>query len=200
MTSVTRGHGLLEGFLARKRAAMANTLLRSVNPRLRILDIGCGSTPFFLAQCDVDERVGMDQTVTDAVRDEWAAKGIRLVKQDLDVRVPLPFEDGYFDVVTLLAVFEHIAAEKLPTIIREIRRVLRPGGAFVMTTPASWTDPILWTMSRLHLVSHQEIGEHEETHTHESIRKILMAGGFDETNIFQGSFELGMNLWAKAIK
>ena len=46
---------------------------------------------------------------------------------------PLPFGDAAFDCVISFQVIEHI--EKDREFVREIHRVLRPGGRFIVTTP-----------------------------------------------------------------
>ena len=198
--SVTRGYGLLEHFLSRKRAAMANALIGDHSPRERILDIGCGSFPLFLEQTSFREKFGIDQLVSDVQKDEWARRSVTLIQWDVDPESVLPFPDDHFDVVTMLAVFEHIEKPRLVPTASEIRRVLRPGGIYVLTTPARWTDPILSALSRIRLVSQAEIDEHKETHTRKSIAEILFHAGFSRKRIMTGSFECGMNLWAKATK
>ena len=53
----------------------------------------------------------------------------------------LPFEDAAFDAVSAFDVIEHCEPEA--TALAEVRRVLRPGGTFVMSVPAytwAWTD------------------------------------------------------------
>lgn len=53
----------------------------------------------------------------------------------------LPFADGTFDVVSAFDVIEHCDPEDVA--LAEVRRVLRPGGRFVMSVPAytwAWTD------------------------------------------------------------
>ena len=53
----------------------------------------------------------------------------------------LPFEDAAFDAVSAFDVIEHCEPEA--TALAEVRRVLRPGGKFVMSVPAytwAWTD------------------------------------------------------------
>ena len=64
----------------------------------------------------------------------------------------MPFEDNYFDAVSMLAVFEHIEPDCLVDIHRDIYRILKPGGVYVMTTPAFWTDGILRFLVKLHLL------------------------------------------------
>ncbi|WP_377643686.1 class I SAM-dependent methyltransferase [Oryzobacter terrae] len=53
----------------------------------------------------------------------------------------LPFADGAFDVVSAFDVIEHCDPEDVA--LAEVRRVLRPGGRFLMSVPAytwAWTD------------------------------------------------------------
>lgn len=198
--SVTRGHGLLEGFLARKRCAMANFLIAKDAYNGRILDIGCGSYPLFLSQTSFREKTGIDQVMNAENQAAWRERGIDIVGKDLDRDPTLPFPDNHFDVVTMLAVFEHIEPDNLRATVREIHRVLKSGGIYILTTPAHWTDAIIATLSWFGLLSSDEIDEHEETHTHGSITAILTKAGFDPGNIECGTFECGMNLWARAKK
>jgi len=199
-TCVTRGHGLLEHFLSRKRAAMANALIGDRGPHERILDIGCGSFPLFLEQVRFREKVGIDQLVSDVQKGEWSRRSVTLIRWDLNREPVLPFPDDHFDAVTMLAVFEHIETPRLIRILTEIRRVLRPRGIYVLTTPAPWAAPILWILSRLRLVSRDEVKEHKQTHTRKTIMEVLFQGGFSPKSVTMGSFECGMNFWAQATK
>jgi SAM-dependent methyltransferase len=193
---VTRGSGLLEGFLARQRARRANSLIPESSRTGRILDVGCGSYPAFLLSTRFAERYGVDRVAIADVRDA----SVKLVAHDIAGASGLPFESTFFDVVTMLAVFEHIEANALHRLLQEIHRLLRPGGMFVMTTPARWTEELLKVMSSLRLVSHEEIGEHEAQYSHGEIVTALVGAGFDKSQIRHGTFELGMNLWAVALK
>lgn len=55
----------------------------------------------------------------------------------------LPFEDGFFDVVVLTDVLEHVQSEAAA--LNEIHRVTRPGSTVIITTPHAgmfaWLDP-----------------------------------------------------------
>jgi 2-polyprenyl-3-methyl-5-hydroxy-6-metoxy-1,4-benzoquinol methylase len=53
----------------------------------------------------------------------------------------VPFPDGYFDAVLCLEVLEHIAFDR--EIIKEIVRVLRPGGRLLLSTPNAETVSLL---------------------------------------------------------
>jgi SAM-dependent methyltransferase len=196
---VTRGHGLLEGYLARRRLRIAEKL---IPPELRegaVLDIGCGSYPLFLASTRFREREGIDR-VPEEAQERWAEEGVRLVHRDLEADPVLPYEDGRFAAVTMLAVFEHIAAEPLRVLLAEVRRVLRPGGTYVMTTPTSWAGSPLSLMSLLRLVSREEIEEHKHAYSQAEIRTLLLDAGFQPGAVRLGYFEAFMNNWAVATK
>lgn len=192
----TRGAGLLDYFLARKRAEKAARLIPEDFRKGRILDIGCGSYPLFLSEIEFSEKYGLDKSVPADLQPE----GINLINYDLETRSDLPFDNNYFDVVTMLAVFEHIEKTKLKLLLREIFRVLRPRGLFILTTPAAWTDPVLKTLAKLKLISSIELEEHKDAYSHSKIVSSLKASGFKEEQIEIGYFELWMNNWVRAVK
>jgi SAM-dependent methyltransferase len=192
----TRGYGLLEGFLARKRAKMADKLISSEFRKGRILDIGCGTYPFFLFNTSFSEKYGLDKAVQESDFDTFQKDRIHLKQYDIEQEGILPFDDGYFDVVTMLAVFEHIEPKRVVSLLKEIQRVLKPGGMFIMTTPTSWTDGLLRLMAKFRLVSPVEIEEHKDIYTPQKIASILESAGFKREHTSTGYFELFMNIWA----
>lgn len=191
--TVTRGSGLLEGFLARKRASKANSLLKRVEKE-RILDIGCGSYPYFLITSNFKYRFGMDPSL-----ESLSLENIDLRRIDA-TKIKLPFEDNYFDAVTMLAVFEHINSVKLDFVLKEIKRVLKKDGLLVITTPAPWSDKLLHFMAKIKLISSEEIHEHKHNHPKAKIIDIIKVSGFDGNKIESGFFELKMNMWFTAKK
>jgi SAM-dependent methyltransferase len=195
---VTRGHGLLEGFLARRRVDQAKRLIPAGLAGGRVLDIGCGSYPLFLASTGFAEKYGLDRVPI--TRPATVTGRLTLLQHDVHRGGRLPFEDGGFDVVSMLAVFEHIESGPLAVLLAEVRRVLRPGGLFVMTTPAHWTGPLLSLLTRAGMVSGDEIEEHQGSYGRAEIRAALERAGFAPGAIRSGFFEAGMNNWATATR
>jgi 2-polyprenyl-3-methyl-5-hydroxy-6-metoxy-1,4-benzoquinol methylase len=59
--------------------------------------------------------------------------GLRIVKSDVEVE-RVPFEDGAADVVLFNEVFEHMRIDLIRT-MTEVRRVLKPSGRLLLSTP-----------------------------------------------------------------
>lgn len=70
----------------------------------------------------------------------------------------LPFASATFDVVTLLAVIEHI--QEIKQLIEECKRVLVPTGRVVLTVPAPAADHLLDWLIRLRLADGMSLEEH----------------------------------------
>ena len=101
-----------------------------------LLDVGCGGgrTIQRLAALAPDgEVVGLDNSATSvATSRETNAKEIQAgrVRIEQGSVAAMPFPDGTFDIVT--AVETHYYWPDLPANVREIFRVLKPGGTFLL--------------------------------------------------------------------
>ncbi len=197
---VTRGRGFLESYLAKKRGEAADRLIPSSVRNGRLLDIGCGTYPLFLMDVDFREKVGLDKVSRKDGIPLAGGENLRIIDFDIENGQEFPFDDASFDVVTMLAVFEHIEPAKLVDVIKKIYRVLKPGGLFVMTTPASWAGGLLRWMARAGLVSREEIEEHKDTYSPGEIFGILQKGNFPGGMLRYGYFEMFANVWVTAVK
>lgn len=188
----TRGDGILEGILAKKRALKANSLIPEDKRKGKILDIGCGSFPYFLSVTKFSEKYGIDPSLITSQHQD-----IKLSKIDV-TKKKTPFNDSFFDVVTMLAVFEHIEMDKINFVLGEIKRVLKKGGTLLITTPAPWSDKLLHAMANIGVISKEEIHEHKSHYAKLKIENIIKESGFSK--IKSGYFEAFMNMWLTAIK
>jgi 2-polyprenyl-3-methyl-5-hydroxy-6-metoxy-1,4-benzoquinol methylase len=197
---VTRGYGLLEGFLAKQRAKMAEKLIPASSREGKILDIGCGTHPFFLLNTLFLEKHGLDKNVRIEKTYSSSEKGITVSNYDIEAEKIIPYDDNSFDVITMLAVIEHLTPNLVVERTKAIHRVLKPGGTFIITTPAFWTDLLLRAMAKFNIVSPVELQEHKASYSHKEIRLLLNSAGFPDEHINHGYFELCMNLWITARK
>lgn len=172
---------------------MAESFIDDRHRKGRILDIGCGTSPYFLRQVRFKEKYGIDPHVcADDLSD-----GIKLLKT---TSVMLPFDGRYFSVVVMLAFVEHISPRKLKRILVDVYRVLKPNGRIIITTPAPWTRGVLSLLSVIGMLSSEEIQEHKKQYSLHELRNLLVDAGFTDSKIRTGRFECGANHWVCAEK
>jgi SAM-dependent methyltransferase len=115
----------------------------------RVVDLG-SSRGLFLARFPQSERLGIE--IDPEERRRGTGHGVDAAEHFINafdgnrLTARLPFEDELADVVLAGEIIEHIVDTE--TFLREIRRVLRPGGAAVLSTPN-----ILWWKHRLALLA-----------------------------------------------
>ncbi len=90
----------------------------------------------------------------------------------------LPFPDATFDVVITSEVLEHITDDTAA--IREMARVLRPGGRFAASVPARWPETINWRLSdEYHAPA--AVGGHVRIYSQVELTAKLRAAGLNVT-------------------
>lgn len=142
------------------------------NDRL-VLDIGSGAGNMAHHLAHYGQVVGL----------EYNPRPIPVAQQrGLDVLrgsgTELPFDDNSFDLVALLDTIEHIPDEL--GVLREVQRVLKPGGKIIITVPAyMW----LWSYN-------DEINEHQRRYTTDDLSAKLQLSGFNVKRISYNNFFL----------
>ncbi|HEY7459081.1 MAG TPA: class I SAM-dependent methyltransferase [Xanthobacteraceae bacterium] len=100
-----------------------------------ILDMGAGSG--YLSRLLSDERArhglagGKGLSACDIEGGSFSAEGVRFTRCNVDEGLPYP--DAAFDAVAAIEVMEHTRAPY--RVLRELARVLRPGGALIFSVP-----------------------------------------------------------------
>jgi SAM-dependent methyltransferase len=117
----------------------------------------------------------------------------------------LPFRARSVDLVILIEVIEHLPQPELT--LREIARVLRPGGRLVMTTPNyDWPSPwpvLEWLADRSGMVATMKDDQHVTRFGPPSLAALLRRESFDVVRIgtmYRGSIALALTgtRWADA--
>ncbi|TSC58672.1 MAG: type 11 methyltransferase [Candidatus Peregrinibacteria bacterium Greene0416_19] len=114
----------------------------------KILDVGCADgvfTQVILEKSNASEIVGIDvlPASVDWANEHWKHTG-RMRFQVADAHA-LPFPDHSFDAVFCLEMLEHIYDPSQA--LREMRRVLRPGGYCVFLVPSdSLLFRVIWAV------------------------------------------------------
>ncbi len=113
--------------------------------RFEVLDIGCSNGSLVLHLLNtVGQRLPLEATGVDIspfdiefARRQLEFFGTPHCRFEVADGQRLPFPDASFDVVTALEIIEHLAEPG--NLLKEMRRVLKPGGAAVLTTPNGGT-------------------------------------------------------------
>jgi len=121
-----------------------------------VLDVGCGFGWFELYALDHGVRrvIGVEP---DDRQLETARRHLRDERAEFTAgsATSLPFPDESVDTVVCWEVLEHLPPGSEPAAFAEFRRVLRPGGAFYLSTPyasvrARVLDPAWWLLRHRH--------------------------------------------------
>jgi ubiquinone/menaquinone biosynthesis C-methylase UbiE len=168
-------------------------VIAEIPDRSTVLDIGCGTKAALLKAIEpkIKKGVGIDFKVP-----EFSTPTLKTFQTHLEER--LPFTDHSFDVVTMLAVLEHIEYEE--QILKEIYRVLKPSGKLILTVPSIWAKPVLEFLSyRLHIIDEREIRDHKRYYN----RRLLKVAIIEKSSFskFKHQYFQGfMNNFCVAVK
>jgi SAM-dependent methyltransferase len=130
----------------------------------RILDAGCGSgrNMIELARRGTVTGVEVSETSVRIARERGAGEVV------LGSMLEMPFADNSFDLATCLDVIEHL--EDDAAALRELRRVVAPGGSLLVTVPAyEW----LWS-------GHDEVNHHFRRYTDRSLKRSAEEAGWQQ--------------------
>ena len=129
----------------------------------KVLDYGCGSG-FLVGEF---QEKGFDAFGVDIFKEAIEfGSGRRINNLSQESGVKVNFSDSYFDVILAMDVIEHIEDDK--SAIKEIERLLKPGGYLIITVPAyQW----MWGVQ-------DEVAHHFRRYNVSSLLKIVDSSSF----------------------
>lgn len=171
----------LDRLLQRWRISKARPYIR---PGARVLDIGCADAALFRRYGDrIREGVGIDPELAEAdLAPRWQLIHGQF-PDDLSA-------GGPFDVITMLAVLEHIPPGQQARVAEHCARLLRPGGHLVITVPSPAVDPILWVLTRLRLLEGIALEQH---YGFDAAKTPSLFAGPGLLPVVSKKFQLGLN-------
>ena len=132
--------------------------------RARILDAGCGSGRNMVEFARHGTVTGIELSQTSVQLARGRESGEVIEGSVLE----MPFEADSFDLAASLDVIEHLQDDVAA--LRELRRVVAPGGTLLVTVPAyQW----LWS-------GHDEINHHFRRYTRRSLQRAGEAAGWQQ--------------------
>ena len=169
-------------WFAGRRRLFANELARgNVSGSCSILDVGVGSGSNLrmLADLGYTNIIGLEPNA--AVVEICAKHGFSNVRQG-DI-CGMPFPSDSFDAVLATDVLEHVTDDSAA--LREISRVLRPGGAALITVPAFES---LWGLQ-------DEVAMHYRRYRLHTLRGRVLNAGFQIVSSYYFNYLLFFPIW-----
>lgn len=153
----------------------------------RHLDIGCGPGTFIGGLDEGVTSIGVDiaQPQIDYAQKQYGSAAKSFLKIEPG---PLPFADHSFDVVTSIELMEHLDKPSGLALMREARRVLKPSGLFMLTTPdygGGW-PALEWLVNRVGELSYED--QHITHYTRDNLDATLRGAGFHDVNVERFQF------------
>ncbi|MDR1057837.1 MAG: class I SAM-dependent methyltransferase [Coxiellaceae bacterium] len=180
----------IDRFLRRLRTKL---VLPYIIPNMNICDMGCGINQYLLRSLISivqGKLVGIDSLILNKISNK-----MELRSADLE-QVPLPVYDNEFDLITMLAVLEHL--NTYDNIISECYRGLKIGGQLILTTPSPCSKPLLEFLADKGIISHFGVYDHKKYFRKEELFNLLQKHCF--TNIKVWGVACGLNTVAIATK
>ena len=136
---------------------------RVTDRRPRILDVGCGTGANLMMLSQFGEAEGVD--ISEDALAFCRERGLDKVR--LGAGEELPYDAGTFDLVTALDVVEHMDDDLAG--LREMQRVLRPGGRVLLFVP---TFMFLWGLQ-------DDVSNHRRRYRLPQLARVLEQAGFE---------------------
>jgi SAM-dependent methyltransferase len=147
-----------------RRAVLERVIAElSLPPQARILDAGCGSGRNMLELARSGTVTGIELSAMSACLARAREAG-RVIEGSV---LEMPLDDESFDLAVCLDVIEHLQDDLAA--LRELRRVVAPGGWLLVTVPAyQW----LWS-------GHDVINHHRRRYTRRSLLAVAERAGWE---------------------
>ncbi len=170
--ALTENSGTANEALIQRHARTFVPLLKEMHAHT-VLEIGCGNGELSLALA----RSGINCTGIDVSSERIRrleaveTSNLRFLQSEA---TSLPFPDSSFNIVISMQLFEHLHPDDVPIHLKEVLRVLNPGGYYIIETPNRHTGPR--DISRF--FSDKPEGFHLREYSIDEMYQILKKNGF----------------------
>ncbi len=152
-----------------------------------VLDFGCGAGTFLAVLAEERPAVRAVGVDIGSSQIDFANREVATLFPESRIRFEalrdasgtVPFADGSFDVVTSIEVIEHLHPALAHRFLLDARRLLKPGGRLIVTTPNYRS---LWPLIELVLERMSPVKYHDQhinKFTPSSVVKFVESGGFE---------------------
>ena len=155
------------GKMGKKNRWKIKELKKIINKESMILDIGCAAGNIANYVINKNNFYGIDYSMDLVLYGR--SKGLNITFCDLS-EGHLFFDDEFFDVIWFSHVIEHLEVRMQVKIMKEIYRVLKPGGRVIVFAPSAY-NPFFY-----------DNDTHVRPMTHGSLEHLALDTGFKKAN------------------
>lgn len=164
------------------REKMILGVVSQMAPKGRLLDVGCGTGSLIMQLALRGYEVHGVDVSEECIRRTRENLRLLVPENQIDIKKGsverIDYPDERFDIVVAAEVLEHVENDTLT--VREIYRVLKPGGVCVVTVPA---NPALWDIS-------DEMAGHKRRYSKQSLLTLFAEASFQVERVFYLGFPL----------
>ena len=161
----------------------------------KILEIGCGNGELAIGLAKNGyECLGVDVSATRI--DRLSQLKIEGASFDRVEGSKLPFPDNSFDVVVSMQLFEHLHPDDAVIHLKEVLRVLKDGGRYILETPNKFIGP--GDVSRF-FVDKPE-GFHLREYSVNDLASLFLASGYSDVKVILRYKRRVGRIWAVALE
>jgi 2-polyprenyl-3-methyl-5-hydroxy-6-metoxy-1,4-benzoquinol methylase len=163
--------------VSKRRLATLMAMLGPQESPARLLDVGCSSGALLL----VARGMGFDPEGVEIAPEAGDAARLAGFRVHTGLLEEGGYADATFDAITLVELLEHLREPR--ALLAECRRILRPGGVMMATTPngASWTAAVMG--ARWDVFSLIGMGGHVSFFNPGSLRLLAERTGFEVSRL-----------------
>lgn len=160
-------------------------LTSHITPGMNVLEIGCG-TGYYTKEL---EKTGARITAIDISPDLLNVARTSVISEKVTFKIDnaydMSFEDGIFDTVVGISVLHHLDMERS---LKEIYRVLKPGGAIRFSEP-NMLNPQIAIQKNIPYIKERMGDSPDETAFFKwKMRKLLLEYGFKDVSVIPFDF------------
>lgn len=173
--------------------------VQSMANRQAMLDVGCGAGHLGFRLAEYFQRVvatDLSPSMLDTVRTAAAQRGLPQIEVRQTGAESLPFPDAHFDLVSSRYSAHHW--NDVPAGLREMRRVMRPGGSLLMIDLMGDESPLIDT--HLQAVELLRDPSHVRDYSPSQWRGMLQNAGFEVQSDFFWPTRMEFRSWVERMR
>lgn len=190
--------GLSEGYAdyfrasAERYAHYLAAAIALLKPESRILDVGNAPGHVGIGLHLLGHKVrGLNMSVeyrSNYASPDWLAE-FDVIETNFEHH-PIPVPDESFDTVVFTEVLEHVATRDPVQVLRELKRVLRPGGLLIFSTPNVCNISNIYALLHGHNIFwnkeifYGSLDRHNREFTPAEVQRCFMEAGFEEVEFW----------------